>query len=339
MTSRGTSTPTASGSGRQLNTTVNGSPTGSLEFHLDGAQIGNVGLLSGDFRNLPFPQDAVAEFKIMTLNPPAEFGRAGLGITAFNLRTGTNQFHGSVYEYFRNEKLDARGFFAPTTPLNKQNEFGATIGGPIKKDKTFFYGWYQGFRLRKQASANSLDTVPTEAMRGGNLSNILGGQIGADAVGRPVYANQIFDPLTTRTVGSGSHRSGVWSREYNRKSCGAARRIRLQPDNGLATGQANVIPSGRIDPVARAMFAEFPNPTLPGREFGYTNNWLSGFKSAQDINQWGSKIDHAISSNQKVMGEFLWWRNSSDTGSKWPGPSVKVQSGHRVSMLLASAMT
>ncbi len=79
VTSRGTSTPTASGSGRQLNTTVNGSPTGSLEFHLDGAQIGNVGLLSGDFRNLPFPQDAVAEFKIMTLNPPAEFGTSGLG--------------------------------------------------------------------------------------------------------------------------------------------------------------------------------------------------------------------------------------------------------------------
>src|SRR5438874_297547 len=64
VTSRGTSTPTASGSGRQLNTTVNGSPSGSLEFHLDGAQIGNPGLLSGEFRNLPFPQDAVAEFKI-----------------------------------------------------------------------------------------------------------------------------------------------------------------------------------------------------------------------------------------------------------------------------------
>ena len=121
VTSRGTSTPTASGSGRQLNTTVNGSPTGSLEFHLDGAQIGNVGLLSGDFRNLPFPQDAVAEFKIMTLNPPAEFGRAGLGITAFNLRTGTNEFHGSVYEYFRNEKLDARGFFA-AEDSSKQTE-------------------------------------------------------------------------------------------------------------------------------------------------------------------------------------------------------------------------
>ena len=319
VTSRGTSTPTASGSGRQLNTTVNGSPTGSLEFHLDGAQIGNVGLLSGDFRNLPFPQDAVAEFKIMTLNPPAEFGRAGLGITAFNLRTGTNEFHGSVYEYFRHENLDARGFFAAKTPLNKQNEFGATIGGPIYKDKTFFYGWYQGFRLRKEASANSLDTVPTEAMRSGNLSNILGGQIGTDAVGRPVYANQIFDPLTTRTVAAGA--TDPLSGRVNTTASAAVLRdgFGFSPTTGLATGQANVIPSGRIDPVARAMFAEFPNPTLAGREFGYTNNWLSGFKSAQDINQWGSKIDHALSSNQKVSGEFLWWRNSSDTGSKWPG--------------------
>ncbi|HET6962012.1 MAG TPA: TonB-dependent receptor, partial [Terriglobia bacterium] len=318
VTSRGTSTPTASGSGRQLNTTVNGSPTGSLEFHLDGAQIGNPGLLSGDFRNLPFPQDAVAEFKIMTLNPPAEFGRAGLGITAFNLRSGTNQFHGSIYEYFRNDKLDARGFFAPKTPLNKQNEFGATIGGPIKQDKTFFYGWYQGFQLRREAS-NTLDTVPTEAMRGGNLSNILGGQIGTDAVGRPVYASQIFDPATTRTVAAGA--TDPVSGLVNTSGSSAILRdgFGFSPTTGLPTAQANIIPSGRIDPVARAMFAQFPNPTLPGQRYGYVNNWLSQFKAEQRLNQWGSKIDHALSANHKMMGEFLWWRNNNPTGSKWPG--------------------
>src|SRR5262249_26032418 len=149
---------------------------------------------AGDFRNLPFPQDAIGEFKVITLNPPAEYGRTGQGITSFTLRSGTNKFHGSAYEYLRNEKLDANYFFANQAPpdprtgkapraLNKQNEFGATVGGPIHKDQTFFFGWYQGFRLRKGASART-DTVPTPAMRGGDFSNILGSQIstcGADS--------------------------------------------------------------------------------------------------------------------------------------------------------------
>src|SRR5262249_52293691 len=122
-----------------------------------------------------------------------------------------------VYEYFRNDKLDARGFFAPKTPINKQNEFGGTAGGPVLKDKTFFFAWYQGFRLRKEGS-NTLDTVPTEAMRGGNLSNVLGGEIGTDALGRPVYANEIFDPATTRTVAAGAIDSATGLRNTSSSS-------------------------------------------------------------------------------------------------------------------------
>ncbi len=319
VTSRGTSTPTASGSGRLLNTTVNGSPSASTEFHFDGLQIGNAGQLSGEFRNLPFPQDAVAEFKIVTVSPPAEYGRSGLGVVTFTTRSGTNQFHGSVYEYLRNEKLDARGFFAPRTPLNKQNEFGATAGGPIRKDKTFFFGWYQGFRLRKEAS-NSLDTVPTEAMRNGNLSNILGAQFTTDALGRPVYAGQIYDPATTRTVAAGAV-DPVSGLTNNSGSTAILRDgFGFSPVTGLPIpGQANIIPSNRIDPVAKAMYAQFPNPTLPGQAFGYQNNWLSQFKNQATINEWGAKIDHSLSSRNKVMGEFVWLRNHAPTGSKWPG--------------------
>src|SRR6266702_2734025 len=157
VTGRGTS---GGGSPRMLNTTVNGSQSASNEFQLDGALIGNAAEWAGDFRNIPFPQDAVAEFKVITLLPPAEFGRTGQGITSFTLRSGSNQLHGSAYELLRNEDLDAVPFFVNSgtnpgchrdgtpiacRPVNKQNEFGATVGGPIRKDKTFFFGWYQGF--------------------------------------------------------------------------------------------------------------------------------------------------------------------------------------------------
>src|SRR5256885_6375142 len=178
VTGRGSS---GGGSPRMLNTTVNGSQSASNEFQLDGALIGSAGEWAGDFRNIPFPQDAVGEFKVITLNPPAEFGRTGQGITSFTLKSGANQFHGSAYEFVRNCTpsdpatpgdshfcLDSRGFYPSKSAINKQNEFGATAGGPIRKNKTFFFGWYQGFRLRKGAN-NFTDTVPTAAMRGGDL--------------------------------------------------------------------------------------------------------------------------------------------------------------------------
>src|SRR5947207_3909124 len=108
VTGRGIS---GGGSPRMLNTTVNGSQSASNEFQLDGALIGSAAEYAGDFRNIPFPQDAVGEFKVITLLPPAEFGRTGQGITSFTLKSGSNQLHGSAYELLRNEKLDAIPFF------------------------------------------------------------------------------------------------------------------------------------------------------------------------------------------------------------------------------------
>jgi hypothetical protein len=184
---------------RYLSTTVSGSQSGSTEFHLDGSIIASAGEFSADPRNVGFPPDAVGGFKMITLNAPAEYGRSGGGIASFTSKSGTNQLHGSLYEYFRNDALDARGFFSPTTPTNRQNEFGATTGGPILKDKTFFFGWYNGFRMH-QALSNSLTTVPTDAMKRGDLSDYLGPQIGSDALGRPIFQGAIYDPLTTRAV-------------------------------------------------------------------------------------------------------------------------------------------
>ena len=190
---------------RVLSTTVNGSQSGSTEFHLDGSIIASAAEYSGDPRNVGFPPDAVGGFKMITLNAPAEYGHSGGGIATFTTKSGTNQLHGSVYEYFRNDVLDARGFFSPTTPTNRQNEFGFTVGGPIHKDKTFFFGWYNGFRIHQALANSSPGTVPTDAMKQGDLSEYLGPQIetGTDALGRPVFQGAIYDPLTTRTVTAG----------------------------------------------------------------------------------------------------------------------------------------
>ncbi len=328
VTGRGTATPTASGSGRQLDTTVNGSPSGSTEFHLDGAAIGQGYMLSGDFRNLPFPPDAVGEFKVMTLDPPAEYGQTGLGITSFSIKSGTNKLHGSAYEYLRNEALDSRGFFAPTTPINKQNEFGVLAGGPVVipriyngKDKTFFFGWYHGYRRAQQAS-NTLDTLPTQAMRGGDFSNILGSQIGSDTLGRPIYAGEIYDPGSQRAVAAGAADPVTGIVNASGGSAILRDGFGFSKTTGAPiAGQANIIPAAQIDPVAAKMFSYFPNPpACPSCEFGFRNNWLAQFPAHATINQWGTRVDHAISDKNRLMADVIWWKDFAPTGSKWPKP-------------------
>ncbi len=272
----------------------------------------------------------------MTLNPPAEYGRTGQGITTFTIRSGSNQFHGSAYEFVRNCSglgnfcLDARGFFAPDSPMNKQNEFGATLGGPIRRDKTFFFGWYGGFTQRVQTS-RGLTTVPTAAMRGGDLSNVLGPQISTcgangdqacfDALGRPVYAGEIYDPATQRTVAAGG--ADPVSGLTNTSGSGAIIRdgFGFDPATGQPiAGAANIISSNRISPVASKVFSYFPSPTLSGQQFGYTLNWPAASKFQHDVNIWGSKIDHVISEPHRISGEFMWLRDNNPTGGGLPEP-------------------
>ncbi len=316
VTGRGVS---YSGSPRMLNTTVNGSQSASNEFQVDGALIGNGAEWAGDFRNIPFPQDAVGEYKVMTLLPPAEYGRTGQGITSFTIRSGSNQIHGSAYEFLRNNALDSRGFFAPKTPINKQNEFGGTVGGPIRKDKTFFFGWYQGFKLRKSVT-NRLDTVPTAAMRGGDLSNTLGPVMGTDALGRPVYQGEIYDPATQRTVAAGAVDPVTGLTNTSGSSALLRDGFGFNPATGAPiAGSANIIPSNRIDPLAAKIFSYFPNPTAPGQAFGYRNNWLVSYPTQTNVNEWGTKIDHAIGDKHRLMGEFMWLKNYNPSGSVWPG--------------------
>ncbi|MBM3735367.1 MAG: TonB-dependent receptor [Acidobacteria bacterium] len=114
--------------------------------------------------------DAIQEFKVQTAIPSAEFGFAGNGQINLVTKSGTNSFHGTAFEFLRNRKFDARNFFEPAgpPPAFKRNQFGGTFGGPIRRNKTFFFGDYEGLRVRQTAQARS--NIPSPALRGGDFA-------------------------------------------------------------------------------------------------------------------------------------------------------------------------
>jgi Carboxypeptidase regulatory-like domain len=151
--------------GTAFNFSVNGMRITSNNHLLDGAN--NVEPFSGAAMIVPSP-DALQEFRILTNSYSAEFGRAGGSIVTVLSKSGTNSYHGSVYEFLRNEIFDARNFFAPQVPALKQNQFGATFGGRIIKNKTFFFGSYEGFRQRRGVPTST--PVPSLLVRQGDFS-------------------------------------------------------------------------------------------------------------------------------------------------------------------------
>src|SRR3954452_15868006 len=146
----------------------NGGQTYQNEVYIEGLPLTNAGTES-DTRNLAFgvSVEAVEQFQVETTGAKAMY--EGQGVANYVLKSGGNQFHGGVYEYFRNTIFDARGFFVPTTPVEHQNEFGGTISGPIKKNKIFFFGNYDGYRFNS-ATAPQFQSIPTLAERNGDFS-------------------------------------------------------------------------------------------------------------------------------------------------------------------------
>lgn len=143
---------------------VDGQRPESNNFMIDGAD--NVSAVDGGFVLKP-PIDAIAEFKILTHNANAEFGRNTGSTTNIVTRSGTNSFHGAAWEFLRNDAMDASDYFSQSVQPLKQNQFGATFGGPILKDKTFFFAYYEGFRNRQGETVPA--TVPSANERQGNF--------------------------------------------------------------------------------------------------------------------------------------------------------------------------
>src|SRR6202522_4535911 len=146
---------------------VDGQRPASNNFLIDGAD--NVSSVDGGFVLKP-PTGASAEFKILTHNADAEFGRTTGSTTNIVTRSGSNSFHGALWEFFRNDAMDASDYFTQSVQPLKQNQFGATFGGPIIKDKTSFFGYYEGFRNRQGETVPA--TVPSLAERQGNFAEL-----------------------------------------------------------------------------------------------------------------------------------------------------------------------
>lgn len=162
---------------------VFGAQANTQEVYVEGLPMTN-SAVQGEVRNLGLgvSVEAVDQFQLETAGTAVMYG--GQGSTNFVLKSGTNRFHGAAYEFFRNTLLDARSYFAAVRPPEHQNEFGANIGGPVKKNRVFFFANYDGFRYRTGTAA-TLVTLPTGAQRNGDFSQL------------PVA---IYDPLTTATV-------------------------------------------------------------------------------------------------------------------------------------------
>jgi hypothetical protein len=198
----------------------NGGQTYHNEVYLEGMPLTSAGT-QGDTRYLAFAVsvDAVDQFQVETNGAKAQY--EGQGVENYVMKSGTNSFHGAAFEYFRNTALDARGFFPVARPIDHQNEYGGLIGGPIKKNKLFFFTNYDGYQYNSGLLNPTLQSIPTLAEQKGDFSGLPASQV-------------IYDPKSQTCVGATCSRT---------------------PFAG------NIIPASRLSPIAQSLQSYLPAPT------------------------------------------------------------------------------
>jgi Carboxypeptidase regulatory-like domain/TonB dependent receptor len=233
--------------------------------------------------------DSVQEFKIQTNAFTSQYGWSSGNVINVVTKSGSNGIHGDAYEFYRNSNEDARYFFNNgAQPSFSRNQFGGTVGGPIRKNRTFFFGYYEG---RRQATpATFLGTVPTGDERTGNFSALLGAPTGqVDALGRPIISGAIYNPFSTRQITAGQ----------------------VDPTTGLTATKSgfirdpfpgNMIPSNLMDTIAKSIATGnyWPNPT----NGNLINNFAQASSASAHSDEYSIRIDHNFTDNDRFTARW-----------------------------------
>jgi hypothetical protein len=275
-------------SGSKPNFSLGGGRTQSQSFSIDGGTAQNMRIGIGQIDTDP-PVESLQEVKIMANAFSAEYGGSAGGVVLTNTKSGTNQIRGSLFEYLRNEKLDTPNYFAPVVdgqkdkPALRYNVFGGTVGGPIRRDQTFFFFSYEGSR-RRDGSVRTL-TVPTELQKSGDFSQTYNG--------RNVLV-QMYDPLTGEVNEAGS--------------------VIRQPFPG------NRIPASRIDPVAQKILPFYPVANRAPDDLAGANNFRANDVNALTRDNYIIKVDHHLSGYDRITARYLYNSDNGRASSVFPNP-------------------
>ncbi len=258
-------------------------------FSLDGGNVQNTRLGIGQNAYDP-PVESLQEFRVVQNGYSAEFGGSAGGVVISTSKTGTNEFHGSAWEFFRNDKLDAANFFAPRDALTHQtqkptlryNLYGATLGGPIRRNRTFFFGTYR--RLTNNAGSPVTLNVPSLLQRQGDFSRTY------DSAGRLTL---VYDPATTRPSGNTSVRD-------------------LFP--------GNVIPTARFDAVASRLAQYWPSPNATPVNLAGASNFVANQISQSPAQDFIGRLDHSFSDQDRLFVRYIHTNHPVNTVSAYPNP-------------------
>jgi outer membrane receptor protein involved in Fe transport len=227
--------------------------------------------------------DAIEEFRVLTNTFDAEYGRNSGSVVNVVTKSGTNSVHGDVYEFFRNKVLNTKGFFDPSVPDYKQNQFGATLGGPIKKDKTFIFGSYEGNRLAQGISSGQV-FLPTTAEAGGDFS------------AQSTFAGTLTDPNFASVLSSRTGCQSAITAEGGATIAAGTPYSSLFPNNQ--------IPTACFDPTAMALYKNYVAPYGTG-VIALTPN------QTDNSNQFTVRFDHNFSATQHFS--VYYYFNDDDT--------------------------